>query len=219
MRFATLEDIYLRFFSKLQNGERSKSSTYAAERIILMKKVGYISAVKHPRKWSSLLLPTMKSYYFLKNMYDLDSIPRPSGSYDLNTFDHDEKVLKLRTRLEDELKIGSWISDRQLRCFPELAGGLTGTYVPDAIYTTTSGEKVAFELEISVKGKERYREKVRKYLYLLGASGEDKPFTRVHFVCAKDIVRKHIEAETKLYPEYFQIEQLSKYLPINNFNK
>lgn len=227
MKFAGLEEIHQKFFSKLQTGDESKSLKYAYERIAMLKQLGFVTATKHPRKWTNIILPTWKAYYFVRDSHLVEELPKPTGSYDLNTFDHDETVMKLRLEFESKNKITSWISDRTLRCFKESAGGLTGNYVPDGIYTNPDGEKVAFELEISVKGKDKYKDKIRKYVYLLTSLNlprfemENKPFpktqpsvpfSKVHFVYAKELVRKHLENETRLYPELFFVEPLSNYL-------
>lgn len=214
MKFAEREDLHQKFFSRLQNGERSQSITYAAERISLLKKQNLLFAMKHPLKWSSILLPSLRAYYLISEMCPGEKITKPTRSYDLNTFSHDLKLVKLRLVLEEMLGLTDWISDRQLRATPELTGGLSGTYVPDAIYTTPSGEKVALELEISTKAKDRYREKVKRYVYLLRSSKEVKPFQRVQFICATEVVKRHLERETKLYPEYFSVEPLALYLPL-----
>ncbi len=79
-------------------------------------------------------------------------------------------------------------------------------YIPDAIYVDPAGVRVAFELEIAVKAKSRYQEKIKKYVQLMRSSNpQQKVFDRVQFVCAKDAVAKFLIKETRIYGDLFQI--------------
>lgn len=214
MRFSSVEAVFKKFFYVTRTEAVAKSQAWAQKRLSQLEKAKFLSAVYNFADRTKYFSGTLKAYYALSNLNPQLSLVKPTGGVDQRTFGHDRTLLDLRIQFEDRALAKDWISDRQLRATPELTGGLSGTYVPDAIYTTPSGEKVALELEISTKAKDRYREKVKRYVYLLRSSKEVKPFQRVQFICATEVVKRHLERETKLYPEYFSVEPLGLYLPL-----
>ena len=214
MKFSSKEDVFQKFFKLTRSNHESKSLAWARKRLSQLEKAKFLKSEYNFGCSTRYFAVTFKGYYVLKNFQPEKNWIKPIGGMDIRTFDHDEKIIKIRLQLESTKKITSWLSDRKLRCFPELAGGLTGGYVPDGIYTMPDGTNIAFELEIALKGKDKYREKIRKYICLLKSSGSEKPFSKVHFVYAKDIVGKHLMRETKLYPELFTIESLANYQPL-----
>ncbi len=219
MKFASVQEVYEKFFKNFDIDGNEFGFFYAKKRLVHLEQCGFLKSTKEFFNSKRLFFGTMRSYIILSNLYPDKVLVRPQGSIDGRTIFHDYLLLGLRLQLESSKKITSWLSDRKLRCFPELAGGLTGGYVPDGIYTMPDGTNIAFELEIALKGKDKYREKVRKYICLLNSSREVKPFSKVHFVYAKNIVGEHLNRETKLYPEHFTIEPLSNFIsPKTNIN-
>ena len=211
MKFASVQEVYEKFFKNFDLDGNEFGFFYAKKRLVHLEQCGFLKSTKEFFNSKRLFFGTMRSYFILSNFYPDKILVRPQGSIDGRTLFHDFLLLGLRLKLESSKKITSWLSDRKLRCFPELAGGLTGGYVPDGIYTMPDGTNIAFELEIALKGKDKYREKIRKYICLLKSSSNVKPFSKVHFVYAKDIVGSHLTRETKLYPELFTIESLANY--------
>lgn len=131
---------------------------------------------------------------------------KPSGGFDQRTFLHDRGVLRARLHLESLRLVNLWLSDRKLKSSTGLAGGLQVQYIPDAIYVTPAGVRVAFELEIAVKAKNRYQDKIKKYVQLMRSTNmQHKVFDRVQFVCAKDTVAKFLIKETRIYGELFEV--------------
>jgi hypothetical protein len=81
---------------------------------------------------------------------------------------------------------------------------LSSEFRPDGIYTNSSDQKVAFELEIARKAKDRYHQKVRRYIQVMTeASGQGRIFDMVHFVCEKQNILELIRKETLLYQSLF----------------
>jgi hypothetical protein len=139
-------------------------------------------------------------------------VTKPSGGFDQRTFHHDRGVLKARLFLESLGLVNSWLSDRKLKSSTELTGGLSTHYIPDAIYVGPCRARVAFELEIAVKAKSRYQDKVKKYVQLMRAPNpSQKIFDRVQFVCAKDTVAKFLIKETRIYGELFQVLSVEEF--------
>ncbi len=211
MKFASVQEVYVKFFKNFEIDGNEFGFFYAKKKLVHLEQCGFLKSTKEFFNSKRLFFGTIRSYIILSNLYPDKVLVRPQGSIDGRTIFHDFLLLGLRLQIESSKNITSWLSDRKLRCFPELAGGLTGGYVPDGIYKMPDGTNIAFELEIALKGKDKYREKIRKYICLLKSSSDVNPFSKVHFVYAKDIVGKHLIRETKLYPELFTIESLANY--------
>ncbi len=154
---------------------------------------------------------TFKAYYALSTVHPERAITKPIGGFDQRTFSHDKMVCKCRLDLEDVLKVSSWLSDRKLKSSSELSGGLSSVHVPDAIYTLPSGQRVAFELEISRKSKARYLDKIRKYVSVLRSQDSTKKkFDVVQFVCTQDPVFEFICQNTKIYGSLFKVQTMKE---------
>ena len=166
MKFASLEDIFEKFFKKLKDGSESKSLWWARERVTELYKHGYLNRIYSFNERKAYYLGTKKGYYELIKGYPSVIPTRPVESINFNTFAHDKLLLSLRLKMENKSQCSKWISDRTLSQFPELCPSIDKSYLPDAIYTTPSGEKIAFELEISRKAKKRYKEKIQSYVKL-----------------------------------------------------
>jgi len=211
MKFAESADLQTKFFEPKRVGSVLESRSYVKERLSLLRKHGLSISKKHPFKWTSIHLPTQKAYRLVKDRYPNLNIPRVPKTYDLNSFEHDLRVIKIRLILEELLGDINWVSDRELRSTPEATGGMTGHMVPDGIYTDSQNRKVAFELELSRKSRVKYRDKIRMYIKIISDKRGTEPFEAVHFVVAKNFVLEMIKTETRLYPDLFLIEPLSKY--------
>lgn len=215
MKFASLEEIYAKFFKRLRNVEISKSDWWARDRFSLLVRTKFLSRVHSFYERKSYYQATIKGYLTLARQCPAKLLVRPTEKLDFSPFDHDKLLLALRLKLEESLNITSWISDRQLRCFPELTGGIESLYIPDAVYTNSQNEKIALELEIATKAKDKYREKIKRFVKLLRSQGNNKPFDRVEYVCAKEAVYKFLEQDTKIYGDLFSVKMLNEILPNN----
>ena len=81
---------------------------------------------------------------------------------------------------------------------------------PDGIYTTNQNEKIAFELELSVKAKSRYEQKIRKYISIIRDHKNNiETFTKVHFMVSSDVTYKYLIQYSKLYKDFFMIEKIN----------
>jgi len=213
MKFAAIEDVFERFFKVTQNQSAAKSDLWARKRLLQLEQSKFLKAHKLHQEKTTFYTATLKAYYALSIIFPAKLICKPNLSIDTRTYWHDKIVLKLRLALESRLKITNWLSDRKLRSFPDLTGGLSGVYVPDGIYTLPSGESVAFELEIARKAKARYEQKVDKYLSVLRSSDTTKKrFEYVIFVCAKDSVRNQLVKETRIYGKYFRVLTVQEFI-------
>ena len=172
MKFSGLEDVFEKFFKVTRANDIAKSMEWARKRLLQLEQAKYLRSVRSFSESTRFFVATLKAYHVLANHKPGAIISKPSQGIDQRTFIHDKLVLSGRRQLEEDLKVTSWISDRKLRSSTELSGGLTALYVPDGIYTLPTNQKVAFELEIAVKAKGRYHDKVKKYVQLMRTSSE-----------------------------------------------
>lgn len=67
-------------------------------------------------------------------------------------------------------------------------------------------------IEIAVKAKSRYQDKIKKYVQLMrSANMQHKVFDRVQFVCAKETVAKFLIKETRIYGELFEVVTIDEF--------
>ncbi|WP_347359484.1 hypothetical protein [Bdellovibrio sp.] len=206
MKFAGVEEVFEKFFKITLTNESAKSSEWARKRLCQLEKANFLKSMRSFSESTRYYVTTFKAYYALSQFNPEKFVSKPSGGFDQRTFLHDRGVLRARLYLESLRKVNSWISDRKLKSSTELAGGLTVQYIPDAIYVTSASVRVAFELEIAVKAKSRYQDKIKKYVQLMRSTNmQHKVFDRVQFVCAKDTVAKFLLKETRIYGELFEV--------------
>lgn len=206
MKFAGIEEVFEKFFKITMSNESAKSSEWARKRLCQLEKANFLKSVRSFSENTRYYVTTFKAYYALTQFNPEKFVSKPSGGFDQRTFLHDRGVLRARLHLESLRLVKLWLSDRKLKSSTELAGGLQVQYIPDAIYVTPVGVRVAFELEIAVKTKSRYQDKIKKYVQLMrSVNMQHKVFDRVQFVCAKDTVAKFLAKETRIYGELFEV--------------
>lgn len=211
MKFSTIEDIHSKFFKFTKTGDKSSCLRWARERVANLVKSDFLKAVKDVCH-RTLYIVTSKGYMYLRNSRIENIYSRALQQIDSRTYDHDQKVIQIRLALEESGEIDKWISERQLSEIEEYRTFLPTEFRPDAIYLTKDGRKVAFELEIARKSKERYQQKIKRYIQLMIEKGDQPIFDIVHFVCEKETVMSLIKDQTELFQSYFKFDLLGKIL-------
>ncbi len=211
MKFADLNAIHQKFFLNLRSGERSKSDWWARERIGLLKQHGFLRTKRFTFTGKTYFLATELAHIALTNKRNHRSYVRPVVEIDVRTFDHDLRVTQARLALERLGRAANWVSERQLKSDLALVSGLSRQYQPDAIYRNKHGEPMAFELELTLKKKERYADKIRKYVDLirqadLGTQG----FRGVLFVVCSDHIFGILNDLTRRHEGKFKIEKFNE---------
>jgi hypothetical protein len=209
MKFSTIEDIHSKFFKIKKIGEQSSCLRWARERIANLVKSEFLETVKDVCH-RTLYIVTVKGFLFLKNSRFGKVYPRPLASVDGRTYDHDQLVIQIRTTMEEKGFASNWISERQLGEREEFRKYLPVEFRPDGIYEASNKKKVAFELEIARKAKDRYQQKVKKYIHIITESGGVALFDEVHFVCEKETVMNLIKDQTALFQAVFKFTLLSE---------
>jgi hypothetical protein len=145
-------------------------------------------------------------------IYPDKNLIRPIRNIDGRTVVHDYYLLKLRLMFESQLNIKSWVSDRKLKVDRSLYTRLGEGNTPDAIYCDHLGQPFAFELEVSVKAKSRYLDKIKKYVQIIREHRNNlEIFKKVHYVVFSDTTYKYLVENTSLYKDFFKIEMASAY--------
>jgi hypothetical protein len=216
MKFADLSAIHQKFFLNLRSGERSKSDWWARERLSLLRQHGFLKTKRFTFSGKTYFLATELAHIALKNMRSHRGFVRPLEEIDVRTFDHDLRVIEARLALERLGRAANWVSERQLKSDLALVSGLSRQYQPDAIYRNKHGEPMAFELEVSAKKKDRYADKIRKYVDLMrqvdaGAQG----FRGVLFVACHDHVFGILTELTRRHDGKFKIEKFNDLVAAN----
>lgn len=212
MRFASFEVIYQKFFLNLRSGGKSKSDWWARERIGLLKRHGFLNAKRISFTGESYFLSTELAHTALSSLRLSRSFVRPLDNINVTTFEHDKRVTFARLALEQAGRATNWCGERRLKSETALTVGLPRAYQPDAIYWNKLGEPVAFELELSVKQKERYEDKIRKYVDVIRqAELKGDGFRAVLFVTCHDAIFTTLTDLTQRHLGKFKIE---KYLEL-----
>lgn len=211
MKFATIEDIHSKFFKFTKVGEQSSCLRWARERVANLVKSDFLKVVKDVCH-RTLYIITSKGYFYLRNSRQERHYSKPLLTVDGRTYDHDQKVIQIRTLLEESEIVSSWISERQLSELEEFRQYLPTEFRPDAIYITKDGKKIAFELEIARKSKDRYQQKIKRYIHLITEHGEHPIFSQVHFICEKPSVLEIIQDQAALFQSFFKFNLLSEIL-------
>lgn len=219
MKFATVEELHSRFFKNTRDGNTSESLWWARERLQELRREDLIQATTLLTDRRNYFLPTIKSYRLLSRKFPEREFPRPLAKIELNTFEHDYKVLQMRLYLESHGMIKSWISERQLQVGRESRAFTHRDAIPDGIYTLKNDEEFIFELEISLKSLKRYRAKIKRFVEDLRSSGADKRKRTVLFVCAKESVLQILKNETRIYGELFKVQSITEFFQSHNFNQ
>lgn len=219
MKFVTLEQIHRKFFRLTKSGSISDSFRWVRERVSILLKTGFLESVKNICA-KTLYIGTKKSYFYLKNTRTSIEICRPIPEVDRRTFEHDFTLTELRIHLEETKIATTWNSDRFLSDSEQYTDLFTSEYRPDAIYISPTGTRVALELEISRKSKERYKQKTRRYIQqMTQAVDEFRPFDHVHYICERTTVRDLIFDQIQLFQPLFSFNLITDYLPTAELNR
>lgn len=212
MKFASLDEVCEKFFKGSPADQNVVGYWYAKKRLAQLEQAGFLKSTKQHSESRRLYFVKMKAYMVLKNLYPEKNLPRPTESIDGRTVAHDYLLLRLRLELEKKHQAYSWISDRSLKMQTGILSQLSETYSPDGIYKPIDGPAVAFELEISLKAKSRYQDKIKRYVQWIREHRNDPTaFKKVHYVTTNESVKKHLDNFTAMYPDLFKIEMVTAY--------
>lgn len=212
MKFATIQDVFEKFFKITKLEKESVSNVWAVRRLLQLERAGYLKGIFMESDRTKYYLATMKAYQRVSRVKPDEKVMRPSLGIDDRTFDHDRYVLQARIMLENQRSATCWVSDKRLRSGVELAGGLSGGNIPDGIYIDGEGRKVAFEFENRQKSKSDYMEKIRRYVAIMrSVDVGERLFERVMYVCVKNGAYEFLVRETEVFGGLFEVVRVSDF--------
>lgn len=211
MKFADLNSIHQKFFFRLLSGEKSRSAWWARERLGLLKRHGFLATKRISFSGTSYFLATELAHTALSNLRPERTYVHPLIEIDVRTFEHDRRIIQARLALENAGRATNWQAERRLKSESTLTAGLPRVYQPDALYWNKLGEAVAFELELSSKTKDRYEDKIRKYLDIIRqGEGHEAALKGVLFVACHEPVFKLLSELTRRHGGKFRIERFNE---------
>ncbi len=212
MKFSSIHEVNEKYFKSSNSICSEVRNSYALKRMSKLEKDGLLKSTRAFDATKRLYFVTQKAYKILTQIYPDQNLIRPIRNIDGRTVVHDYYLLRLRLKLESEFKIKSWISDRRLKVENGLYSRLGEGNTPDAIYCDYLNQPFAFELEISVKAKSRYQDKIKKYVQIIREHRNSlEVFKKVHYIVFSDVTYKHLVEYTNLYKDFFKIEMATAY--------
>ena len=175
-KFASLEQLYFRFFdARKQVTDPLPSNLHVTrQRLSVLRRAGFISTIKVYSEAKSLYLLTGQGFQVFQTRFPHDAYALPAKDVDFRSYEHDTKINDCRVAIEKTGKVMKWFSERRLRMqgFESQFSyqKLPKEIVPDGLFISSKGERIAFEIETSPRKKIRYDEKKHSYLEVMGGS-------------------------------------------------
>ena len=195
-KFASLETIYYRFFDRRKNiHERPPKEFFVArQRLGLLRRAGLISTQRVYSGSKSVYLLTQLGSRALEGKFPDAIYAQPVREVDFRNYDHDRRLNLVRVCFEREKKVIQWWSERRLRAHGFSAEGcrdsLPESIVPDGIFLSAKGERVAVEVEASNRMKTRFEEKVSAYRSVMSSyDPKSALIQKVLFVACSDAIQ------------------------------
>jgi hypothetical protein len=212
MKFVSIEEVYEKFFKVKMNGEKSKSDWWARDRVYQLKKMGFLKAVHFFTEARAFYVATHDAYHLLGELYPLNFFCKPTTGLDVRTFHHDWLVTKSRLVLENQGRVTKWISEKTLKTQDSINLGIAKKYMPDGCYIDQNEKVVAFELELTLKSRSRYRDKIRLYANLMRQKSIVKSlkFEKCLFICRTQSVAENLKRQTLPFGSLFEIRMLDE---------
>jgi hypothetical protein len=192
-KFASLETLYYRFFDhrKSIHDRPPKEFFVARQRLALLKRAGLITTQRVYSESKSVYLLTQLGSRALEGKFPNAIYAQPVREVDFRNYDHDRRVNLVRVCFEREKKVLQWWSERRLKAHSFSAEGCSDTLpesiVPDGIFLSAKGERVAVEVEASNRMKSRFEEKVSAYRSVMSSyDPKSALIQKVLFVACSD---------------------------------
>lgn len=208
MKFASLDTLFARFFSRTLTGQPSKSDWYAKERLGFLVDNGYLRTNEAITTSKRYYTTTIKGYQAAQQIMPFRELTKPIQGFDLRTFIHDRELILIREEMENQSEIVSWLSDRRLRMGKAGDYNFSSEFIPDAVVKKRdTGQYEAIELEIAYKSRARYQSKIFFYRDLILNSASDFAGVRkVNYICMRPSVFQALDEECRPYGEMFSVK-------------
>lgn len=185
-KFGSLEQLYFRYFDAREKvtDPLPAGLHVTRQRLSQLRRAGLISTARVYSEAKSLYLLTSLGHQIFSGKRPLDAFAMPMKTVDFRNYEHDTKVNDCRVAIERTGKVMKWLPDRRLRMkgFESQFSWekLPKEIVPDGIFISSKGERIAFEIETSPRAKRRYQAKRDGFLSVM--YGSDPLLHRVFWV-------------------------------------
>lgn len=203
-KFSSLEILFFRFFDgRASVGEALPSQfRVARQRLQILKRYGFIHTQYSHLESKALYLLSVKGYRLLQEKVGYSLYAPNVTAIDFRSFDHDMRVNLVRAALERGSKAHKWYPERRIRMQGLKVQGvdreLPESLIPDAVFISSKGERVALEVEVSVRKKSRFRHKIEEYESCISKYPGSEPLIHwVLFIACSDDVGKDLSELTK----------------------
>lgn len=172
-KFASLEQLYFRFFDVREKvtDPLPQGLHVTRQRLALLRRAGLIFTTKVYSEAKSLYLLSGLGSKIFQGKHPLDAFAQPMKTVDFRNYEHDTKVNDCRVAIERTGKVMKWLPERRLRMkgFESQFSwsSLPKEVVPDGIFVSSKGERIAFEIETSPRAKRRYESKRNEFLSVM----------------------------------------------------
>ncbi len=214
-KFASLEQIYFYRFDRRKAVTQAlpKNLWVTRQRLQKLRTLGFITTERVYTESKSLYLLTLRGFQVLQSQRPLDAYALPLKSVDFRSYEHDTRVNDCRIAIERTGKVMKWISERRIRMkgFESEYSweGLPKEVVPDGVFISSKGERIAFEIETTPRKKSRYQDK--KWSYESVMRGSQPLIHRVFWVGYTDRVYDDLK-EVCGSSKAFYVESYSHFL-------
>ena len=170
-KFCSLEAIYFRFFDLRANESDSlpKNLWTVRQRLLKLRSCALIKTEKVLSSGKAHFLLTPLGFKAIGDYFDETIVIKPTKKIDFSLYEHDVRVLMIRSFLEKRGKAKKWFSEKWLRnntlYIGEHGHRFSKDLRPDAVFVNSRGERVALEFEMSRKGIRRLK---KKYGFMRG---------------------------------------------------
>lgn len=213
-KFCSLEILYFRFFDQRENRAEAlpEKLPAARQRLGILKRAGFIVAQKVYSESKSVYLLSKLGFKVLSERFPKLTYGPPIQKVDFRNYEHDSRVTLVRVALERSEKAIKWYPERRIRIqgfkSKEADVRLPESLIPDAVFLSSKGQRVALEVELSVRKRSRFRAKIEDYEYVMRSS---KPlFHKVLFIVGLESLRKELSELISRRPNFI-IEDFSHF--------
>lgn len=216
-KFATLEALYLRFFDG-----RGKPSDplppgffVARQRLSRLRRAGLLITERVYTDPKAVYLISQAGLRTLAAKMPNAVFAKALTGVDFRCFEHDMKVTIVRVGLARFGKGVKWYPERRVRSegYSIEAGGrmhtLPETLIPDGIMVSSKGERVAIELEASIRRRSRFQFKIEEYERVM--AGDAPVIEKVLFVVTNKTLFNELKRLTDKKPG-FLVDYYQNYL-------
>lgn len=214
-KFASLEQLYFRFFDvrKAVTDPLPPNLHVTRQRLQVLKRANLVASQRVFSEPRSLYLLTPLGFQIFRGRRPHDAFAPPMKTVDFRNYEHDTKVNDCRIAIERTGRVIRWLPERRLRMqgfesqhsYWELPKEL----VPDGIFISSKGERIAFEIETTPRKKSRYVDKYYSFTSVMG--GSSPLIHRVFWVGFTDRIFSDLK-EAAGHDKKFVVETYSHFL-------